>query len=204
MTRLAAIFLFDGMEVLDFAGPFEVFTTASRLHLRDHPAEAPLFNVVTVGHGGRPVAARGGLTVVPGLATGDDLAVDILIVPGGVVDAELGRDETRAWIRSTADRCEVVASVCTGAFLLADAGVLREARATTHWEDLESLKAMFPDLEVLRDVRWVDNGKVVTSGGISAGIDMSLHLVGRLEGDDLANRTARQMEFDWSPTTRVS
>jgi transcriptional regulator GlxA family with amidase domain len=63
---------------------------------------------------------------------------------------------------------------------------------------------MFPDLEVLRDVRWVDNGKVVTSGGISAGIDMSLHLVGRLEGDDLANRTARQMEFDWSPTTRVS
>ena len=200
MTRLAAIFLFDGMEVLDFAGPFEVFTTASRLHLRDHPAEAPLFKVVTVGHGARPVAARGGLTVVPGLATANDLPVDLLIIPGGIVDAELGRAETRAWIRSTADRCEVAASVCTGAFLLADAGVLREARATTHWEDLESLQAMFPDLDVVRDVRWVDNGKVVTSGGISAGIDMSLHLVGRLEGYDLARRTARQMEFDWSST----
>ena len=197
MTRRIGIHLYDAMEVLDFAGPFEVFTTAGRLHLRAHPDSPPLFNVVTVGRTGQPVIARGGLTVVPAATMAQDGPIDVLIIPGGIVEAELECAETIDWIRRVAERCEIVASVCTGAFLLAKAGVLRAAPATTHWEDLADLRAMFPDLQVQADVRWVDNGHVVTSAGISAGIEMSLHLVARLADIDLARRTARQMDFDW-------
>lgn len=198
MTRLVAIYLYNDMEVLDFAGPFEVFTTASRLHLRDHFGTPPLFDVVTVSHDSSPVTARGGLTVVAGRTTAEKLPADVLIIPGGIVTAELERHETSAWLKRVAERCEIVASVCTGAFLLARADVLRASPATTHWEDVADLKTMFPDLDVQSDVRWIDNGKVVTSAGISAGIDMSLHLVSRLAGIDLARRTARQMDFDWN------
>jgi len=198
LTRLVAIYLYNDMEVLDFAGPFEVFTTASRLHLRDHPGTPPLFDVMTVSHDLNPVTARGGLTVVPGRTTPENLPVDVLIIPGGAVTAELERHETSAWLKRVAERCEIVASVCTGAFLLARADVLRASPATTHWEDVADLQTMFPDLDVQTDVRWIDNGKVVTSAGISAGIDMSLHLVSRLAGIDLARRTARQMDFDWN------
>lgn len=197
MAYLVAIYLYDEMEVLDFAGPFEVFTTASRLHRRDHPVASPLFEVVTVGLEAGPVTARGGLTVIPSRTTAESLPVNVLVIPGGIVTAELDRPATGAWIRRVAERCEIVASVCTGAFLLARAGVLCAAPATTHWEDLADLQAMFPDLDVRSGVRWIDNGKVITSAGISAGIDMSLHLVSRLAGIDLARRTARQMDFDW-------
>jgi transcriptional regulator GlxA family with amidase domain len=97
----------------------------------------------------------------------------------------------------------LVASICTGAFLLAKAGVLDGKAVTTHWEDIDDLKAMFPGLDVRTGQRWVDEGTVVTSAGISAGIDMSLHLVERLAGRALAERTARQMEFDWTENPRA-
>lgn len=198
MTRLVAIYLYDEMEVLDFAGPLEVFTTASRLHLRDHPASPPLFEVVTVSHTAEPVTARGGLRVIAARTTAEDLPVDVLIIPGGVVTTEMSRPETSAWITRTSRHCQIVASVCTGSFLLAQAGVLRASPATTHWEDVADLRSMFPDLDVRSEARWVDNGKVVTSAGISAGIDMSLHLVARLAGIELARRAARQMDYDWT------
>jgi transcriptional regulator GlxA family with amidase domain len=115
-----------------------------------------------------------------------------------VVTAEQAKPEVIAWIAATARDCELVASVCTGAFLLAAAGLLDGQPATTHWEDQADLRAAFPQVEVLSDRRWVDNGRVVTSGGISAGMDMSLHLVERLAGRELAVSTARQMEYDWN------
>jgi transcriptional regulator GlxA family with amidase domain len=123
--------------------------------------------------------------------------LEVLVIPGGVVTAELERKNVVAWIAQTASTAALTASVCTGAFLLAQAGLLSGRDATTHWEDLDDLRAQFPDVKVQGGARWIDTGPIVTAAGISAGIDMSLHLVARLEGEDLARQTARQMEYDW-------
>jgi transcriptional regulator GlxA family with amidase domain len=135
--------------------------------------------------------------VQPGFDVANHPAIDLFIVPGGVVTAELKRDAIIEWIARTASRTTITASVCTGAFLLARAGLLRGKTITTHWEDIDDFRSMFPDIPVRGDQRWVDEGTIVTSAGISAGLDMSLHLVARLEGDELAVRTARQMDYDW-------
>jgi transcriptional regulator GlxA family with amidase domain len=197
MTWTVGIYLFDAVEVLDFAGPFEVFSTAARVHGRREPPSPPLFVVATVGRGFAPVVARGGLRVQPAFGLDDHPPLDVLIVPGGVVDAEMERPEVMAWLQRVAPATTVTASVCTGAFLLAQAGLLQGKRATTHWEDVAGLRRLFPEVEVVEERRWVDLGSIVTSAGISAGIDMSLHLVARLAGDELARRTARQMQYDW-------
>jgi transcriptional regulator GlxA family with amidase domain len=201
-TLRVQILAFDGVEALDFAGPFEVFTTASRVHARQRAGEAPLFDVKSVA-AGEVVLARAGLRLLPDLPLAEAPQADVLLVPGGVVDAALASSATLAWIETQARGARITASVCTGAFLLAASGVLQgNARVTTHWEDTAELAEKFPELEVVQDVRWVDNGRIITSAGISAGIDMSLHLVERLAGRDLALRTARQMDFAW--TTRAS
>lgn len=193
------IVVFDEMELLDMAGPYEVFTTASRVHGRSQPADAPpLFRVFAIGDGTAPVRARAGLRVTPDCSLREHPPLDCAIVPGGVVDAELGHAELLAWIAAQAKSARILASVCTGALLLAQAGVLDGLEATTHWEDVDALRALRPGLRVREGVRWVDSGRIVTSAGISAGIDMSLHLVARLHGRELALRTARQMEFDWT------
>ncbi|HAV62051.1 MAG TPA: thiamine biosynthesis protein ThiJ [Verrucomicrobiales bacterium] len=197
MTRNVGIYIFDEVEVLDLGGPFEVFSTASRMKLRLAPDTAKPFEVFTVADTLRPVRARGGLTIQPAFELTDHPAIDVLIVPGGEVGAELKREVLIAWIARTSAKASLTASVCTGAFLLAKAGLLAGKTVTTHWEDVADLRAMFPDLTVVDDRRWVDAGDVVTSAGISAGIDMSLQLVARLEGEELAVRTARQMDYDW-------
>lgn len=193
MTRIVGIYVFDDVEVLDFAGPYEVFTCAARVH----GAVAP-FKVVTIGRRATMLRARAGLSVKPETTFSDAPPLDLLIVPGGVVAAELKNPEVIEWIAATALRCELVASVCTGAFLLAQAGLLDGKGATTHWEDIDQLRSMFPQVRVHEKQRWIDQGAVLTSGGISAGIDMALHLVERLAGRELALRTARQMEYDWN------
>lgn len=198
MTQTVGIFVFDDVEILDFAGPYEVFTTAARMYAREHPDATPRFQVCTVGATLQPRRARAGLLLQPETAFGGHPPLDLLIVPGGVVTAELTKPEVMAWIQQQAARARITASVCTGAFLLAQAGLLAGRRATTHWEDVPELRAMFPQLEVVEGVRWVDEGNIVTSGGISAGIDMSLHLIERVAGRALAERTARQMDFDWT------
>jgi transcriptional regulator GlxA family with amidase domain len=198
VIRTVGIYLFDEMEVLDFAGPFEVFSTASRVKQKIDPMSSKPFDVFTLADSNRTISARGGLKVVPQHAIVDHPDIDILIIPGGVIAAEQQRPPVITWIKSVAEKAEITASVCTGAFLLAQAGLLYGKSTTTHWEDIAELKSQFPDMQVQSDTRWVDNGKVVTSAGISAGIDMSLHLIARLEGNDLAIATARKMEFDWN------
>jgi len=198
MTQAVGIFVFDEVEVLDFAGPYEVFTTAARVHGRVDAKAPPLFNVFTVGHEDVPLRARAGLRVFPDYDFLTHPPIDVLIIPGGVVTAELGKADVVAWIAECSSRSALTASVCTGAFLLAKAGLLEGRAATTHWEDIDDLKSMFPAVNVQSNRRWVDEGDIVTSGGISAGIDMSLHLVERLAGRALATRTARQLEFDWT------
>lgn len=197
MSIAVGIFVFPEVEVLDFAGPYEVFTTASRVFKRTNPLAEAAFEVFTVGHRIEPFKARAGLPVLPEFDIDSHPAIDLLIVPGGVVNAELEKPEVIRWIASVAARAHLSASVCTGAFLLARAGLLDGKRATTHWEDIADLRRDFPQTEVLAGQRWVDEGDVVTSGGISAGIDMSLHLVERLASRELAARTATQMEFRW-------
>jgi transcriptional regulator GlxA family with amidase domain len=198
MTLAVGIYLFDEVEVLDFAGPFEVFSTAARVARRDRPSEAPPFAVTTIAREARAVRARGGLLVLPDQSFATQTArLDALVIPGGVVTAELGRSDVIAWIGDGARRAKLVGSVCTGAFLLAKAGLLDGRKATTHWEDQDDLRRMFPAVTVVPNVRWVDDGGAITSGGISAGIDMSLHAVERLTDRALADATARQMEFDW-------
>lgn len=191
-----AILLFPEVEVLDFAGPFEVFSVASRI-TRDRPH--PPFRIRTIAAGRAPVPARHGLPVVPELAFADRPAVDLLIVPGGIVDQPLADATTLAWIAETARQASLTASVCTGAFLLAKLGLLDGRSATTHWEDIPALRAEFPAVDVIENVPYVDEGPIVTSAGISAGIEMSLHLVGRILGAAAASATARQMQYDRAP-----
>ncbi len=197
MTRNVGIYIFDEVEVLDFAGPFEVFSVASRSKSRHQPDAPKPFEVFTVADAIRPVHARGNLIVQPGYDTTNHPKIDLFIVPGGVVTAELKQNSIIEWIARTASTSSVTASVCTGAFLLGRAGLLRDKTITTHWEDIDDFRAMFPDIPVRGDRRWIDAGSIVTSAGISAGLDMSLHLVERLEGEALAVQTARQMDYDW-------
>jgi len=202
MTRNVGIYIYDEVEVLDLGGPFEVFSTASRMKARLVPDAAKPFEVFTIADAIRPVRARAGLTITPSFDVTNHPKVDLLLVPGGVHDSELKRDHIIAWIARTAAKAELTASVCTGAFLLAKAGLLSGLTVTTHWEDIADFRATFPSVVVRDNQRWVDEGKIVTSAGISAGIDMSLHLVARLESEELAVRTARQMDYDWQRTAR--
>ncbi|WOP14220.1 DJ-1/PfpI family protein [Ottowia sp. SB7-C50] len=197
MTWRVQLLAFDDMEALDFAGPYEVFTTAARLQARAAPGAPPLFDVTTVAQRLAPVRARAGLRVLPDHDFAAAPPVDLLVVPGGVVDGALACRETLRWIARQSLSARITASVCTGAFLLAAAGVVTHGPVTTHWEDVADLRARWPALQVLQGPRWVDRGGVVTSAGISAGIDMSLHLVERLASRELAERTARQMDFAW-------
>ena len=198
MTCNVGIFVFNDVEVLDFAGPYEVFTTASRVFKRQQPDSPDPFAVFTVAQSTTAVRARAGLKVFPDHDLLNHPRIDLLLIPGGVVTSELEKPELIRWIAATAEKSRLTASICTGAFLLARAGLLDGKSATTHWEDIGDLRAMFPSVHVLDGRRWVDERNIVTSAGISAGIDMSLHLVECIVDRELAKRTARQMEFDWT------
>lgn len=202
------IYLFDEVEVLDFAGPFEVFSTAARLAQRD--GTPPPFEVLTLAASLAPVRARAGLTVSPQYNLAEHPPLEVLIVPGGVVTAELQRPGLDDWLIAQSLQLKVLASICTGAFLLEKAGLLNEREAITHWEDLEDLRAASLAsgslLQVLSKQRWVEarpwvhhggRCRLFSSAGISAGIDLSLHLVAELASPELARRTARQMDYDW-------
>ncbi|MGH6640357.1 MAG: DJ-1/PfpI family protein [Polaromonas sp.] len=154
--------------------------------------------MVTVARTRHAIRARAGLQVLPDADFSTCEPADILIVPGGVVDAAMQSTDTLALIARLSANAQITASVCTGSFLLAASGVLTTERVTTHWEDMDDLRQRFPLLEVCEQVRWVDHGRLLTSAGISAGMDMSLHLVARLGGEDLAVRTARQMDYAWN------
>lgn len=184
------IYIYDDAEVLDFAGPFEVFSTAKRLAQAD-------WNIFLLAETAGPVQARGGFPVCPHFTIDDHPPIDVLLVAGGVHTGELEKPSVIEWIANVASNAERVASVCTGAFLLAEAGRLDGLPVTTHREDIPDLKARYPALEVLENQRWVNRGNTTTSGGISAGIDMSLFLVSELASPELAERTARQMEYRW-------
>lgn len=201
-VRSVGILIFDDVEVLDFCGPFEVFTVARPPG--EHADEARLFDVVTLASERRPIACRGGLLVQPQATLDDHPPLDILVVPGGQgTRRERGNDRLLDWIATRSRQTELTTSVCTGAFLLAECGLLDQRRATTHWASVDWMRAQYPAVTMLDSVRVVDEGAAITSAGISAGIDMALHVVTRLHGLDTAAWTARRMEYDWTARGQV-
>jgi transcriptional regulator GlxA family with amidase domain len=192
-----ALLVFEQVDLLDVGGPYEVFLTASRLQVRD--GAEPSFEVVTVGLTRDPVSAYGGLRLIPHHALDEAGPVDLFVIPGAVaIDEVLADDALMGAVDAAAQRAQTVASVCTGAFVLGRLGLLEDRRWTTHWEDVPDLATRVAGTGEAW-VRWVDEGRIVTSGGLSSGIAMALHLVDRFAGRDLAVRTARQIEYDWDP-----
>lgn len=186
---------YDQVEVLDVCGPFEVFSVAARLLGREPDSPAVTVTLVSAHPGRSSVVARGGLVLGTHASLADAPDFDLLLVPGGVTD-EVERDAAVIdWLAGRAGT-PTIASVCTGAFLLAEAGLLTDQRVTTHWEDMPALRARHRDLDVVEGPRWVRDGRIYTSAGISAGIDLALHLVDRIS-DGLGARVARQMDYDW-------
>lgn len=191
MRRNVAILIFPEVEVLDFAGPFEVFAVTNELNV-------DTFHTFTVAEAPGSVRARNGLKIVPDFTLENAPAPQILVVPGGAgTRPMLKKPAVLEWIRQRARRAEIVASVCTGSLVLAQAGLLHNLRATTHYENFADLAALAPNTEVVKDVRFTDNGQVLTAAGISAGIDLPLHIVSRLLGEPVATRTACYMEYHW-------
>lgn len=193
------ILLFPEVEVLDFAGPFEVFSVASRVARRDQGRTVPMFEVATVAARKGAVVARHGLTVEAMYGFDDAPAFDLFVVPGGVVTGVLADQTSLDYVVSANARSTLTASVCTGAFILARAGLVGGRTVTTHWEDIDDLRRDFPGLKVVDDVPFVDEGDIISSAGISAGIGMSLHIVGKVLEPAMARGTARQMQYDWEP-----
>ena len=198
-TRTVAILLFDDVEVLDFAGPFEVFGVTGKRE------NATPFSVFTVAEHHGIVRARNGLAVSPAHSFADCPPPDVLVVPGGYgTRREMYNELVTDWIRSQAARAEVILSVCTGALLLARAGLLTGLEVTTHHGALDLLAQTAPDAIVRPDQRFVDNGRVITSAGISAGIDAALHVVARLLGEAQARETAAYMEYEWRASGAIA
>jgi transcriptional regulator GlxA family with amidase domain len=197
-----ALLLFDGCDLLDVGGPYEVLLTASRLAVRR--GDQPPFEVLTVSVDGTPVTAYGGLGLVPSHAVDDLHELDAVIVPGAIdVEAALSTPGLVPAVRRLSDLATTATSVCTGAFLLAAAGRLRDHAATTHHEDLPDLRAREDVGRVVEGVRWVDDGPVITAAGLSSGIAFGLHLVDRVAGRELALATARQIEHPFDPDGAV-
>lgn len=191
------ILLFDGVAALDVAGPLEVLSRA-----RLEPGvesrrsdEQALFDVFTVARTREPVTATGGLVLVPGHSFADAPRIDLLLVPGGFGTRPMLQDAGFVeWIRATAAKARLTASVCTGALLLARAGLLDGRRATTHWGSFGLLATLGKDIRVDREARFVDDG-VLTSAGVASGMDLALHVVETLFGREVADETARYIEY---------
>jgi transcriptional regulator GlxA family with amidase domain len=184
--RNVAIFAFQGMELLDFAGPGEVFQAAG-----------PRFNVYTVAESTEPIVSQGFVKIVPEYSIHNCPKPDLLVIPGGATTATLKNPDVIAWVKRVSGEAEITMSVCTGAFILAKAGLLDGQEATTHWFHLTRLGKTAPNIQVRSNVRFVDAGKIVTTAGVSAGIDGSLHVVDRLLGHNAAVRVAKGMEYKW-------
>lgn len=198
-----AILVFDGVEVLDFAGPFEVFSrtrTEPGFESRRSDASAP-FRVYTVAPEKRDIVATGGLRVQANFTFADAPRSDLMVIPGGFgTRALVEHSGTLDWLRHSAAEAKLVTSVCTGAALLARAGLLKGKRATTHFGSYDWLASLDPTVTVEKGVRYVEDG-VVSSAGVSAGIDMAFAVVAKCCGHEVAAETARYIEYDWRPGT---
>lgn len=183
-----AIFIHNGVEILDFAGPSEVFASTEG------------FNVYTVSLTKEAITSQGFVTVTPNYSLEDCPQPDIVVLPGGNTGPFLQNEPLISWIKECSKTAEVMLSVCTGAGLLAKAGLLDGKQATTFHNYIDGLQQATPKAKILRNTRFVDNGQIITTAGVSAGIDGALHVVAKLKGLAVAQRTAQYMEYDkWKP-----
>ncbi len=189
------ILLFNEVEVLDFAGPFEVFSITINPAADDKP-----FIVNTVSQTGGIITARGGLKILSDYSFDNSPFFDILIIPGGygAEQIEIHNNILIKWIKTQEEKAEIVASVCTGAFLLAQSGLLDNKRAVTHWMDADRLQSEYERIAVLRGEKYVDETTVITSAGISSGIDMCLYIVSKLLNSAAAETAAKRMEYNFN------
>ena len=195
--KQVGIVIFDDVEVLDFCGPFEVFS-AARLNEEKRREEPSPFEVVLVAEKSAPGTAHGGMRVIPDHAFRACPRLDVLVVPGGWgTRRELNNPVMLEWLRQRAAEVETLTSVCTGSMLLGFAGLLDGRRATTHWKSLDWMQASFPSVVVEHDLHVVEDGRLLTSAGISAGIDMALRAVARYCGETVARATAKHMEYPY-------
>ncbi|MDJ0632941.1 MAG: DJ-1/PfpI family protein [Xenococcaceae cyanobacterium MO_188.B29] len=199
IKRNLAILIFDGVEVLDFAGPFEVFAVTSELNNYEP------FNVFLVAEAKGSFKAVNGLKVISDYGIEDCPHPDILVVPGGIgTRNQMNNQSLITWIKSIYEQAELVMSVCTGTRLLAKAGLLDGLEITTHHEAYDELRQLVPTALVNEQKRFIDRGKILTTGGISAGLDGSMYIVAKLLGTEIAQKTATYMEYNWQPNQKLS
>jgi transcriptional regulator GlxA family with amidase domain len=197
--KRVGILVFPNVEVLDFCGPFEVFSV-TRLNEDARREEPSPFEVLLVAETAEPVKATGGLRVIPDVTTAACPPLDVLVVPGGWgTRTEIDNAALVAWIAERGKKVETLTSVCTGSMLLGKARLLDGRHATTHWRSLSRMREAFPTVTVEEKLHVVEDGNVLTSAGISAGIDMALRVVARYHGEDVARNTARNMEYRYAP-----
>ena len=194
-SRNVAILLFEGVQIIDYTGPYEVF---GHVYAFDQPVP---FNTYTVAERSSAITTAMGMSVNPKFSIEDAPRPDILIVPGGQVAAALNSPKVMEWLTDASRHAEIVMSVCNGAFILAKAGLLDGLEATTTAFLTERLKAEAPRTRVNAGVRFVDNGKIITTAGLSSGIDGSLHVIERLYGRGTAESAALSMEYNWDPNS---
>jgi transcriptional regulator GlxA family with amidase domain len=190
--RNLAIVVHDDVEVLDFCGPFEAFGVTGD----DGKAH---FNVFTVAAEARTVRANTGMLIQPNHTIDDCPPLSMLLIPGGSTKVILDDPRLMAWIKEQEPQVEHLVSVCTGAYVLAELGLLDGLEATTHFSGYDRLQAAAPTAVVRRDVRVCDNGHIVTGAGVSAGIDLALHMIGRMFGMEEARAVAHYMMYRWAP-----
>lgn len=181
-----AILMFDGVQIIDFAAPYEVFGQAH-------------FNVYTISPDGEPVTTAMGLNVNVDRSFENMLEADIILVPGGNVESMRKNPRVLDWLREKSETADQLLSVCNGAFIVAGAGLLDGRKATTFHRLFDEFEQNYPGVTLVRDQRWVDNGRVVTSAGLASGIDASLHVVAERLGTRKARSIALHLEYDWSP-----
>lgn len=190
MKKNIAIMVFDEVEVLDFAGPFEVFAVTDEL--KNHE----VFHTFTLALKPGTIRTRNGLKIVPDFTLENCPPPHVIVIPGGQgTRALFNVPSLHEWLRRKARSAEIVMSVCTGSLVLGAAGLLDGLRATTHHERFDLLRQVAPKADVVENERFTDNGQILTSAGISAGIDCALHVVGRLLAPAVADDTARYMEY---------
>lgn len=184
------IFLFDNIELLDFAGPYEVFSVSSQL------SEDKLLNVLTISEDGESIKSINGLTIIPDFSIDDHPPINILIIPGGEgTKAVIKKPEILDWVSKVYAGSKITMSVCSGARIPGILGLLDNLESTTHHEVFEDLRKRVPLTTINQEKRFIDNGKIMTAGGISAGIDLFLHVVNKLCGDEIVDNTIRYMEY---------
>ena len=191
--KKVAILIFDKVEVLDFAGPFEVFSVS-------YDAKGnKLYDVCLIAEENRTIKARNDFQILPNKTIDTEDKFDMVLIPGGFgTRTEMHNEIIENWVKEQFEQVELMLSVCTGALILATSGLLENISATTHHAAFDELAAVAPNTKIIKGTKYVDNGKVITSGGISAGIEMALHVVAKHHGIEQARKTANYMEYTWN------